>query len=290
MADSTRMTDELKLKHQPRRGRTTLLIALEGPADTGRAATHALEQIARSTGAREFAEIDPDRFYVFGREWPRMTLSAESARVRWPVTRFMEPPGPQQCILARGSQPQLRWRTFFQMVADLALSCGVRDIIHLTSLHAAVPHTRPVRPRGMATTPELADLLQVGYLAGSEVQSGANPALIEACAQRGMGYATLCAYIPQYMANTPNHNAARQLMQHLAGHIALDIDSTRVDRKARKTIEALNREMERDQDFLQAVRFLEHNPPPDMQPDTGAVVEDVEEFLKQTRGPEEEYK
>ena len=85
----------------------------------------------------------------------------------------------------------MSWQAFFETILELVEHCRVRNIIHITSLHAATPHTRPVQPRGIATTHGLAEQIQVGYLADSEVYSETNPGIMDACIKRGVGYATL---------------------------------------------------------------------------------------------------
>jgi len=53
--------------------------------------------------------------------------------------------------LLLGIEPNLRWQTFTDMIAELARELGVEMMITLGSLLADVPHTRPSPVTGGAT-------------------------------------------------------------------------------------------------------------------------------------------
>jgi hypothetical protein len=52
-----------------------------------------------------------------------------------------------------GIEPNLRWRTFTELVVGLARELGVELVVTLGSLLADVPHTRPSPVTGSATDP-----------------------------------------------------------------------------------------------------------------------------------------
>ena len=269
----------LRILKDPQPHRDLMLVALQGGADVGNAGNHAIRNILRKSRAKPVAEINPDPFYIFGQKWPKARIREDHARVEWPRFRFHQT---GKLTLAAGAEPQLRWQTFFNILTDLAWACGTRNIIQINALHATIPHTRPVRPRGMATNPELAGTLEIGCLAQTEEYTAPNLGLMEACLKRDMGYATICAYIPQYLVKTPNAMAARQLLQYLVNHLDISADLNRVNREAQEMERSLEQEMEQNPLFRQTVLELE-NSQTHMPLDPNAVLQDLEDFLRMSR-------
>ena len=270
----------LTILREPKPSRELMLVALQGAADVGNAGNHAIRNIIRTCRATHVAEINPDPFYIFGQKWPRARIREEEAHVDWPGFRFHQT---GSLTLAAGAEPQLRWQTFFSLVTDLAETCGTRNIIQLNPLHATIPHTRPVRPRGLATTPELAGTLEIGYLSQTEVYTAPNLGLMEACLKRDIGYATICAYVPQYLVKTPNTMAARQLLQYLRDHLDIRADLDAANTEAQQMEQGLRQEMDRNPGFHRTVLELEKSQTNHMPLDPNAVLQDLEDFLRMTR-------
>ena len=270
----------LTILKNPRPRHELMLVSLQGAADVGNSGNHACRNIIRTCRASLVARINPDPFYIFGQKWPRARIREDEARIDWPGLRFHQT---GEVTLATGVEPQLNWQTFFGLLADLALTCGTRNIIQLNALHATIPHTRPVRPRGLATTPELAGMLDIGYLAQTEEYTAPNLGLMEACLKRDIGYATICAYVPQYLVKHPNAMAARQLLQYLQDHLDIQADLDGANREAHEMEQTLQDEMDRNPGFHQTVLELEKSRTNDMPLDPNAVLQDLEDFLRLSR-------
>src|SRR5439155_710193 len=67
-------------------------------------------------------------------------------RIDWPETAFYhgKPAGlDRDVVLLLGIEPNVRWRTFTDLVVDHAQGLGVELVVTLGALLADVPHTRP---------------------------------------------------------------------------------------------------------------------------------------------------
>ena len=67
------------------------------------------------------------------------------------------PGAERDLVLLDGTEPNLRWRTFADLIAGAAERLGVEMVITLGALIAEVAHTLPVPITGLASDEELVD-------------------------------------------------------------------------------------------------------------------------------------
>src|SRR5918911_3693140 len=156
---------ELRIDSHPKLERPVLIVAFRGWNDGGQGASLAGAYLARAWAAVEFASIDPENFYDFQATRPTVSLEdGYTRRIDWPENTFMYAPMPgarRDAIIMLGVEPNLRWRTFSELVAGLAQDFGVELVVTLGSLLADVPHTRPAPVTGSASSPELVEQLNL---------------------------------------------------------------------------------------------------------------------------------
>ncbi|MHB1931142.1 MAG: PAC2 family protein, partial [Acidimicrobiales bacterium] len=164
------MTDPLRWERRPVLDRPLVVVAFEGWNDAGDAASLALAYLARTWGAERFASVDPEEFYDFTETRPQVRLvDGRTRSIDWPEVELLSarmPPSPGEAdeegrdlILVRGVEPQLRWRTFCDLITSVARDFGAEMALILGALLADVPHTRPVRVSGTADDEVLAGRL-----------------------------------------------------------------------------------------------------------------------------------
>ena len=94
-----------------------------------------------------FADVDPEGFFDFQATRPHVSLvEGLTRRIDWPATVFYHgrPPGlDRDAVLLLGIEPNLRWRTFSDIVAGFTKELGVELVITLGALLADVPHADP---------------------------------------------------------------------------------------------------------------------------------------------------
>ncbi len=143
-----------------------LICAFKGWNDAGDAASAAVSFVGDALGAREFATIDPEEFYDFQATRPKIMLTGEgqTRAIEWPEVKLYEvriPRAPRDLILLVGHEPSFRWRTFTNLIIELAEAIGVQLVVTLGALLADVPHTRPVSVSGFASDPALVKRLNL---------------------------------------------------------------------------------------------------------------------------------
>src|SRR3954463_9150294 len=153
------MESELRVSARPELTRPVLIAAFRGWNDGAQAASLAAGYLAKAWNAERFAEVDPEDFFDFQAARPHVSLEeGVTRRIDWPETAFYHarPEGSDRDVVPLlGIEPNLRWRTFTELVIGLVRELGVEMMITLGALLADVPHTRPSPVTGSASDPEL---------------------------------------------------------------------------------------------------------------------------------------
>ena len=208
------MTVVIIRKRPPPLRRPVLLAAFEGWNDAGQSATGAADMLAEETGAETFAEIDPEEFFDFQVTRPHVRRTTDNTRrIDWPGNAFswaMVPGADRHAVILKGTEPNLRWRTFTAGITHLAKDLGVELVVTLGALQVDSPHTRPVPVTGSASDLVLGASLGLRP-SRYEGPTGITGVLHQACDEAGLQSASLWAGVPHYLAG----------MSYLAGTFAL---------------------------------------------------------------------
>ena len=157
------MADELRLHRRPELTRPVMIAAFRGWNDGAQAASLAAGYLAKTWGAERFADIDPEGFFDFQATRPHVSLEdGITRRIDWPETAFYHarPDGlDRDVVLLLGIEPNVRWRTFTELLVGLAHNLAVDLVITLGALLADVPHTQPSPVTGSASDEELVQRL-----------------------------------------------------------------------------------------------------------------------------------
>lgn len=277
-----------------------MILAFAGWNDAGEAATMAARYLVRRSNAVQFAEIDPEEFYVFTTTRPTVRLPDGVMRqIEWPADRFYYHRSQNRArdiIVFVGVEPDLRWRTFTQQVLDLAKRCGVTTAITLGALLADVPHTRPVRVTGTTYDRQLAARLNMSF-SRYEGPTGIVGVTHDAFHKAGLPSISLWANVPHYISATPNPKAAMALLVRLNTILHLDLDLEEMERRERIFETQIAEAVADNPEIAAYVRQLEERidaelGPPEEQtaselPSGEALVQELEEFLRRRREGDE---
>jgi predicted ATP-grasp superfamily ATP-dependent carboligase len=251
---------ELRIDAHPRLEHPVLIAAFRGWNDGGQGASLAGAYLARAWAAVEFATIDPENFYDFQATRPTVSLEdGYTRRIDWPENTFMYAPMPgarRDAIIMLGVEPNLRWRTFGELVTGLAQDFGVELVVTLGSLLADVPHTRPAPVTGSATDPELIDRLGL-QASRYEGPTGMVGVLHDACSRAGLKSASLWAAVPHYVSLTPSPRAAKALVDRLATLLGADVDTRELDEAAASYADQVSEAVASDEETAAYVQELE---------------------------------
>ena len=228
--------DSVEFHCEPPSNLSTMVLAFGGWIDAGEAVTGAMRYLVRQPTATPLASIDPEDFFDFTQVRPVVGLTAEGERViRWPRSAFwtwQPPEGRAGLLLFRGMEPQRRWRTYATALLDVAERCGVRRIVSLGALVAAVPHTRPTRVTGSSTDPAWHALLEewgVYRRLRYEGPTGIASVVLDAARRCGMTSLSLMGQAPHYLQGATNPAVSRALLTYVTRLLSLELDMSQLD-------------------------------------------------------------
>jgi len=251
---------ELRVQRRPELTRPVLIAAFRGWNDGAQAASLAAGYLAKTWGAERFAHVDPEEFFDFQATRPHVSLEGGMTRkIDWPETAFYHarPDGlDRDVVLLLGIEPNLRWRTFTELLVGLVQELGVEMMITLGALLADVPHTRPSPVTGSASDPDLVQQLGLSE-SRYEGPTGIVGVLHDACRQAEIPSASLWVAVPHYVSLTPSPRAAVALCERLGGLIGVDVDVEELEEAAQSYEEQVSEAVASDEETAAYVEELE---------------------------------
>jgi PAC2 family len=210
----------------------TLVAAFEGWNDAGEAATGAARYVESAINAVPLAEIDGEEFLDFTvrRPWVRSGAGDERS-IEWPVTRvsYGECGASRELVVAIGTEPHLRWRTYCDVFTSLVAHLRVKRVVLLGAYVADVVYSRPVDVTGFAS--------EDGRL-------------------EAIGVAPLWAGLPHYISASPNPRGSLALVQKLASDLPLAIDEAPLRSEAAAFEQKISALVSGDPELTEYVRLL----------------------------------
>lgn len=279
---------EINWLSQPELRSPVIIAAFEGWNDAGDAASAAVRHLTTAWNAQLFASVDPEGFFDFTTVRPNVALSPAGERhLLWPTNEFFAcsiPDADRDAILITGVEPQLRWRTFSELVLAVARRYDAELFVTLGALLADVPHTRPTIVYGSSNhqpTADRYDLQPSSY----EGPTGIVGVLNSSFASFGFDSASLWAAVPTYVPGATSPKAAMALLERLRGILDAPIDLSSLENDTVDYERQLDSLVADDDDTASYLAELER------QYDAGAnertnpedLVREVEEFLRDQR-------
>jgi proteasome assembly chaperone (PAC2) family protein len=254
------VADELRIDERPELERPILVAAFRGWNDGAQAASLAAGYLAKTWGAERFADVDPENFFDFQATRPHVSLEEGlSRRIDWPETAFYHarPDGlDRDVVLLLGIEPNLRWRTFTDLVVGLARDLGIELLITLGALLADVPHTRPAPVTGSASDKELVERLGLSA-SRYEGPTGIVGVIHDECGKSGIPSASLWAAVPHYVSLTPSPRGALALCERLGDVLGIQIEADELEEAARNYEEQVSEAVASDEETAAYVDELE---------------------------------
>ena len=254
------MADELQISSRPELERPILIGAFRGWNDGGQGASLATGYLAKLWEAKRFAEVDPENFFDFQATRPHVSLEEGLTRkIDWPATVFYHgrPPGlDHDVVLLLGIEPNLRWRTFTDIVVGFAKELGTELVVTLGALLADVPHTRPCPVTGTASDEQLVDRLGLSA-SRYEGPTGVVGVLHDACRGVDLPSVSLWAAVPHYVSLTPSPRAALALCERLGDLLGTSIGTEELEEASSAYVDQVSEAVSSDPDTATYVEELE---------------------------------
>src|SRR5881275_2142511 len=254
------MADELRLHRRPELTRPVLIAAFRGWNDGAQAASLAAGYLAKLWGAEQIADVDPEGFFDFQATRPHVSLvDGVTRQIEWPETAFYHARPrrlDRDVVLLLGIEPNVRWRTFTNLIVDHAQNLGVELVVTLGALLADVPHTRPSPVTGSASDQQLVQELGLST-SRYEGPTGIVGVLHDACNRAGIPSASLWAAVPHYVSLTPSPRAAAALCERLGGLLGIEIETSELNQAAEAYEEQVSQAVAADEETAAYVEELE---------------------------------
>ncbi|MGO9150321.1 MAG: proteasome assembly chaperone family protein [Acidimicrobiales bacterium] len=248
-----------RLTGEPAPPSPVLVVALDGWVDAGLAGGTAMASLLEAVETWPYAVFDSEELLDQrarrpklkiadgineGLEWPRVILSVGADRL-----------GSGIAMLA-GPEPDMRWQSFSDAVAELATALEVRLMVGFGGFPAAAPHTRPVKLAATSSSSQLAQ--KIGFIPGAiDVPAGIQAVIELACSKAGIPSVGLWARVPHYVAAMPFPAASVVLLDGLASLSGLVIDSHVLAEAADAAREKVDELIAQSSEHQEMVRQLE---------------------------------
>lgn len=207
----------------PELTRPIVVAAFEGWNDAGDAATSVVAHLADLWGAEPIAALDPEDYYDFQVNRPRIGLHDGVRRITWPTTRVLlarDTGFGHDVLLVQGIEPSMRWRSFVIELLGLALEVDAELLVCLGALLADVPHTRPCPVITTTEDPTLAD--RFGAQPSTyEGHTGIVGVLADAAMQSDLPCVSCWVSVPHYAGGHTSPKATLALLSRIEGLLDL---------------------------------------------------------------------
>ncbi|MGK2930219.1 MAG: PAC2 family protein [Acidimicrobiales bacterium] len=276
--------ESLRWSYRPVLDRPVLIAAFEGWNDAGDAASSAVKWFGDRWDLSPFADIDPEEFFDFTATRPEVRIEEDRRIVDWPTNQFLcgKLPGTERdVIVLQGVEPQLRWRTFTDLVLEVAEAFDARMIVTLGALLAEVPHSRPVNVAGTAYDREVVERLALEQ-SRYEGPTGIVGVLHSHCRADDIPSASLWAAVPTYVPGAPSPKATLALVEKTAALLDVGVVTTDLEIAAASYERQINELVDDDEETRDYVASLEQRHDEAVESgDPDGLVEEVERFLRE---------
>jgi len=236
-----------------------VVMAFGGWNDAGNAATGAIEHLAEIYQAQPVYALDPDDFYDFQVNRPRVSLNEDDEReITWPTTelKIAELPDGRDLILVQGLEPNLRWRQFGTLIASALSSAHVTRVHLVGALLTDTPHTRPIPVSVSTGNREL--MKQLGLAPSTyEGPTGIIGVLADTLERAGVEVLMLWSAIPHYVSHPPCPKATLALLTQLERVLDVSFDLGELTELARAWERGVDELAAEDSEVAEYVASLE---------------------------------
>ena len=241
-----------------------LIAAFEGWNDAGEAASAAVEHLSAVWNAEAIAALDPEEYYDFQVNRPKVLREDSQRRIVWPTTRllvardtgFIAPA--RDVVLVEGIEPSTRWRSFTIELLEYAQRLGVTTVVTLGALLADVPHTRPIP---VTATSDDEDVIHRYDLESSayEGPTGIVGVLSDAAHRAGLTSLSCWAAVPHYAGSSPSPKATLGLLSTLERLFNVTIPLADLPEISRAWERGVNELAQSDEEVAEYVQSLEES-------------------------------
>ena len=279
----------IELEDVPELDNPIMIAAFEGWNDAGDAATAVVEHLSELWGAEAVAALDPEDYYDFQDNRPRVVIDGGKRRISWRTTRILiatDTPIGRDVVLIHGVEPSFRWRAFAIELMEFAQTADVQLVLTLGALMADVAHSRPI-PVTVSSDQEEVRHRFDAEMSNYEGPTGIVGVLADAAVQVGIPSVSAWAAIPHYAGHTPSPKATAALLTAIETLLDAPIDHGDLDEDGRAWQRGVDELAQGDPDIAEYVESLEEAQDTAELPEASgdAIAKEFERYLRR-RGEE----
>jgi proteasome assembly chaperone (PAC2) family protein len=262
-----------------------VVAAFEGWNDAGECATGVIEHLASVWDGQVVASMDPEEYYDFQVNRPKVSVVNGVRTLEWPTTKVIlvqDTPLGRDILLVLGIEPSIRWRSYSSEILAFAVQHGARTLITLGGLLADVPHTRPIPVGVTSEDGELRSLAEDIERSSYEGPSGIVGVLHDQARQVDLPSMSFWAAVPHYAGGAPSPKASLALLGRLEEVLGCVIDDGELIEQARAWERGVDELASTDEEVAEYVQSLEQaQDTADLPEATGdAIAKEFERYLR----------
>ena len=253
----------VRLDWMPELERPVLIAGFTGWNDAAEASSLAVGTLSDAWQARRFGHFDAEEFMDYQSTRPQIKLSdGVTRRIEWPENSLsatapaLDALNGRGAVLLSGPEPNFRWRSFCDAVAETAKDLGAEMVVTMGALLADVPHSRPVSVAANSQDPVLIENLKLSA-SRYEGPTGITGVLHRVCAEAGLPAVSFWASVPHYLPAVPSAPAALALLQSLSVLLRIDVDTADLEETSSTYQEQVSVAVAQDSDLSSYVQMLE---------------------------------
>lgn len=261
-----------------------IIAAFEGWNDAAEAASNTVEHLSEVWSARPVAALDPEDYYDFQVNRPRVGWVDGERRISWPTTRVLvaqDTGFDRDVILIQGIEPSTRWRSFVVELLELAREVDTSLLVCLGALLADVPHSRPFP---VLTTSDEVRMIRRFNLEPSSYEgpTGIVGVLADAARQASIPVVSCWASVPHYAAGSASPKATLALLGRLEELLDITVSHGDLTELARAWERGVDELAASDREVADYVRTLEQAQDTAEHPEASgdAIAREFERYLR----------
>jgi len=272
-----------------------MVAAYLGWPDAAQVATGAVSYLINKLHAPKFAEIKSDEYYDFATVRPSVNIASGLIQpLRMPVNGFyywQNLTGERDLIIQTGIEPQFKWQSYVEAIADLAKYYSVHRIYAIGGLFDRIPHTRETHTSGLTNDQTLLVELEKANIEASNYQgpSSIHGLLLNVCAENRIPALSIWGHVPFYIRAESNPMVCLEIVKKIIELLEIEVDIDELRKAADNLFEMLNKLISANQQmsvFLKALEEqydLEGSAPNTELEGADQIIKDIEDFLRNQR-------
>ncbi|MFC1896538.1 PAC2 family protein [Thermodesulfobacteriota bacterium] len=262
------MAGRLIMQEPPQLNAPYIMIGMNGWLNASQISTGSVDYLRRKLGARKFAYIETQGFYIYQIPSlsPELTMRPHAQIEDGLVMKldipqndffFWKSGTDHDLILFLGVEPNLGWPEYCQIILDVARQFHAPRIYSLGAFFDQVPHTRETRTLASVSHPSLKDELKAfAQFTNYEGPCSFTTMLVTMGYKQGIEVAGISARTPLYIRNF-NSKVCYDLLTNILTMGGFRIDLSDLKQSGENILERMDRAFSENPTALAQLKKLE---------------------------------